>query len=181
MLHKFKCLWCGQLVLNLQREIREHCANCTHRPFPTIYDEKDMCNCPHCPYQCTKAMPFQSCFDTQIVKDNVKFTHPTYSTEPDEIAKLEAMTPREIFQYARDHQTTAHVIKHCPKAFKIWDEYRIGNLPLALYNNAYIPTWFDPEEIAAKMNRHIFPKPLSCPYQVNQYWKPLLCLFLYSI
>ncbi len=166
----FLCLWCGQFVLNLEREIREHCANCTHRPFPTVYIETDMCKCPKCPYQCNKAVPFQSCFDTHIVKNNIKFHHPTYPTEPQEIAELEAMTPQEIFWYARSHEVKPHISKKCPKNFKDWDQCRLGNPPHALRNDSYLPLWFDPEEIAAKMSKLVFTKPPTCPYRMKV-WK----------
>ena len=162
----FLCVWCGQIVLNLQREIREHCANCTHRPYPTVYVETDMCKCPECPYKCTQARPFQECFDTQIVKNNVKYAHPIYPTDPEEIAIVQSMTPEEIFRYARESVTKAHVTKRCPKAFKDWDQCRIGQPPFAMPNDCFLPLWFEPEELAARMTTTVFKKPPSCPYSI---------------
>ncbi len=160
----FLCVWCGQVILNLEREMREHCANCTHRPYPTVFIESDMCKCPKCPYKCSQARPFQECFNTQIIRNNVKYVHPTFPTDPDEITTLENMTPQEIFRYARESTITPHVQKRCPKSFKNWDNCRLGQPPFALPNDFFIPSAFDPEEIAARMSTTVFRKPPSCPY-----------------
>ncbi len=76
------------------------------------------------------------------------------------------MTPEEIFRYARESKITSHVTKRCPKSFKDWDQCRLGQPPFAMPNDSFLPMWFEPEELAAKMTTTVFRKPPSCPYSI---------------
>ncbi len=41
----FTCQWCGDHVVHMERDIKEHLQCCSHRPHPQIYLESEMCDC----------------------------------------------------------------------------------------------------------------------------------------
>ena len=51
----FCCGWCGDMVLNIETEIRAHFSECSHHPTPIVRVENEMCDCTECCFLCAEA------------------------------------------------------------------------------------------------------------------------------
>ena len=41
----FSCTWCGDMIVNMEYDIRKHLNECDHSPRPLIFTEDVMCSC----------------------------------------------------------------------------------------------------------------------------------------
>ncbi len=137
----FSCQWCLVLVLNTEKEIRSHLQECTHRPYPTVHMENEMCYCKGCERGCSFTTPFNNNFVQRYQETHREFV---YQIDPHSEANqqwFEGMSPVEIFKLARETVNIPNIISSLRGEYEQWNICRIGLPPFTHPNVHHVPYW----------------------------------------
>ena len=129
------------LILNTEKEIRVHLEACTHRPYPTVHIEREMCFCKGCERGCSFATPFNNNFVQRYQETHREFV---YQIDPNSEANqrwLEDMNPVQIFKLARETVDIPNKLPNIKSAFEQWNICRIGVPPFTHPNVHHVPFW----------------------------------------
>ncbi len=139
----FSCLWCGNQTINTEEEIRAHLLECSHRPSPTVYTERNMCECEVCPYQCAKTLNMKDTYTQTLTPTRQEFLVDMDMKNPQNQALVKEMEPLLIVEAARKQETLANIEIQDRPEFERWNICRFGSPPNAEPNDRREEGWLE--------------------------------------
>ncbi len=123
----FSCLWCGNQTINTEEEIRAHLLECSHRPSPTVYTERNLCECEICPFKCAQTIDFKNNYTQTVITTTqecsiLDSTNTEVTKTPDPITNVKKIERPEF-----DH----------------WNICRFGNPPQSEPNDRLAEGWLE--------------------------------------
>ncbi len=136
------------MVLNTEKEIRAHLEECSHRPYPTVHMEYEMCACDDCGRSCRFTPTFNNNYLQKYQSIHTEFVYNLNPSHPINQTWLAGMQPVDIFNLAREHVVIPNIIPNLSQQFESWNICRIG-IPPGIHPVIHnVPVWVYPHQTA---------------------------------